>query len=582
MHTERNPTSAEALALLERIAVEVDAASIVSEVRALAERIEQGRFYVACIGQFKRGKSTVINALLGRRVLPTGVVPVTSVPTIVRYGRELRARVRLHGTGSYMWRDIDPRQLDEFVSEELNPENEKGVLAVELFTPSSLLEGGMCLVDTPGLGSVFAGNSAAVREFIPHIDVAVVVLGADPPITGEELSLVESVAREIEHVMFLLNKADRVSIADCEQAQKFTSRVLASRLGGRASRIAGGGIFVVSALEQLDGVGPPRDWDAVVATLRDLAQRFGRPIVRDAARRGAVHLRAGLLAIVEEDIAALTRPLEESAARLTHLTERIAAAEQALADLGPLFGAEQSRLARDFAERRNAFLTHAGAAAAALLSARLRDEAAPKRVARSRAFAIAQAIAREMVEPWLRDSERDAERAYRDAAARFVTVANDFLSNVRAGGLSYPALLESLPDELRVEEQLRGKSTFYFHEFQNLAMPAGLEWLGQRFMNGLRPTRLKVKQTENAAQVFLTRLLETNTSRVESDLKERILQSRRALESEIRRALDDARQVATGALDRARVSRLAGAESVASCLAQRRQIRAQLLKLLEE
>ena len=46
----------------------------------MAERVSEGRFYVACIGQFKRGKSSVLNALVGDRVLPTGVVPVTTVP----------------------------------------------------------------------------------------------------------------------------------------------------------------------------------------------------------------------------------------------------------------------------------------------------------------------------------------------------------------------------------------------------------------------------------------------------------------------------------------------------------------------
>jgi len=47
-------------------------------------------------------------------------------------------------------------------------------------------------VDTPGLGSVFTGNTATTQAFIPHIDAALVVVGADPPIAGEELTLVES------------------------------------------------------------------------------------------------------------------------------------------------------------------------------------------------------------------------------------------------------------------------------------------------------------------------------------------------------------------------------------------------------
>ena len=65
------------------------------DARSAAERIAEGRFYVACVGQFKRGKSTLLNALIGEPILPSGVVPVTSVPTIVRFGEDYGARVRL-------------------------------------------------------------------------------------------------------------------------------------------------------------------------------------------------------------------------------------------------------------------------------------------------------------------------------------------------------------------------------------------------------------------------------------------------------------------------------------------------------
>jgi len=60
----------------------------------LAARVSEGRFYLACIGQFKRGKSTLINALMGETVLPVGFIPVTAVPTVIRYGARKKARVQ--------------------------------------------------------------------------------------------------------------------------------------------------------------------------------------------------------------------------------------------------------------------------------------------------------------------------------------------------------------------------------------------------------------------------------------------------------------------------------------------------------
>ncbi len=64
---------------------------ITSEAEAFAERVAREQFYVACVGQHKRGKSTLLNALVGGKVLPMGVVPVTTVPTVVRYGQRRSA-----------------------------------------------------------------------------------------------------------------------------------------------------------------------------------------------------------------------------------------------------------------------------------------------------------------------------------------------------------------------------------------------------------------------------------------------------------------------------------------------------------
>ena len=67
----------------------------------------------------------------------------------------------------------------------------------------------MCFVDTPGLGLVFTGNTATTQAFIPPCDAALVVVGADPPIGGEELTLVESIGTQVQDLILVINKADR-------------------------------------------------------------------------------------------------------------------------------------------------------------------------------------------------------------------------------------------------------------------------------------------------------------------------------------------------------------------------------------
>jgi len=115
------------LRALERLAAGADAGEIARQARELAERVAEGRFYLACVGQFKRGKSTLLNALVGRPLLPTGVVPVTSSVTVLRHGAETAARVWFQDGRSPF---IPPEEIGAYVSESENPENRKGVRAV--------------------------------------------------------------------------------------------------------------------------------------------------------------------------------------------------------------------------------------------------------------------------------------------------------------------------------------------------------------------------------------------------------------------------------------------------------------------
>jgi ribosome biogenesis GTPase A len=112
----------------------------------LADRLAQGRFHVSVLGEFKRGKSTVVNALLGRDLLPTGVLPLTAVATEVAFGESGASLVHLDGTRC----EVTVDELADFVTEARNPGNERQVARVEVRVPAELLRPGVVLVDTPG------------------------------------------------------------------------------------------------------------------------------------------------------------------------------------------------------------------------------------------------------------------------------------------------------------------------------------------------------------------------------------------------------------------------------------------------
>lgn len=544
-----------ALLRLAALAAELGAEEVAESARTVAERVAEGRFFVACVGQFKRGKSTLISALVGDAVLPTGIVPVTAVPTVLRYGHTRRARVRFQGGA---WSEIAPEELGQFVAEEHNPENAKNVAGVEVFLPSPLLASGMCLVDTPGLGSVFGGNTAATQAFVPHIDAALVVVGADPPIAGEELALVEAVGRQVQDLLVVLNKADRVTERERAEAREFTRQILEKRLGRPL-----GTIYETSAIERLEGRGPLRDWEQLVSALETLVAESGGALIQSAGQRGLRRVSQQVLAVLAEERDALVRPLEESERRVTALRRTLGEAQQSVRELGYLLTAEQHRLSDMLLEHRKAFLMQAMPAAQAELEASLR--ALPRRHGprfRRDAMRCARTAAERRVLPWLEAEQARAEEEYRKVAARFVHIGNEFLKRLAESGVSE---LARMPNALDEETGFRVRSRFTFQDLIHVAQPASpLRYLGDTAL-GVAHAHGRI---EIAAREFLVHLVEMNSTRVQSDAMERVQESRSRLEVEIRKLLQEVGHVAERALEHARAARAAGAAAVEEKLAR--------------
>jgi GTP-binding protein EngB required for normal cell division len=551
LRTETSVSSDGSFRLLRlgRLAQELGAEPVAEEAHELAARVAEGRFYVACVGQFKRGKSSLVNALVGYEVVPTGYIPVTAVPTVIRFGDKLRARVRMRDGA---WRDVAVADLKEYVTEERNPENRKGVDGAEVFVPSALLSSGMCFVDTPGLGSVFTGNSVTTQAFIPHIDAALVVVGADPPIAGEELTLVEAVGKQVQDLILVINKADRTSDPERAAAVKFTRDILEKRLHRPMSEV-----FEVSAAERMENRGPLRDWEKLLASLDHLVEDSGRDLVRAACERGLQRLSEQLLAVIHEDRDALLRPIEESERRIGLMKETISEAERSMHELNFLFMAEQHRISDLFGDRHRQFFHSAWNESEAEFSKELAS--VPRGFGphyRRRVMRLAQEIARRKVMPWLKPEQEEGERQYRAVALRFVEMGNSFLRKLADAGLSE---LTRMPHALDPEKGFRVRSRFTFEDFIGTAQPPSpLRWLA----DVLLPLVGARKMITNEAREFLQHLLETNSSRVQNDVLNRIQESRDRLEVEIRKLLHEISRIAEQALDRARKVKEEGTPAV--------------------
>ncbi len=552
---------------LAELAEELSASRLARDAHDLAERLIEGRFYVACIGQFKRGKSSLIGALIGDPILPTGVVPVTTVPTVIRFGETRSARVRFR---SGTWTNINPSDLEHYVSEERNPENQKCVEGVEVFVPSPLLSAGMCLVDTPGLGSVFGGGTAASHAFVPHIDAAIVLVGADPPLAGEELTLVEAVGKQVRDLLVILNKADRTTDAEREAAGAFTRKVLEKRLGRPI-----GEIYEISALERLENRGPQRDWNRLVESLQTLATRSARELVRAAGERSLRRLTEEMLVIISVERDALLSPIEEYERRIANMRETIHDSQRSLQDLGYLLMAEQHRLSDAFLGRRKEFLGRILPQAMSECDGelkRLRRRYGPS--FRRAAMGVCQKVAEKHVLPWLAAEQAYAEEEYKKAAARFVDLANDFLKKLSESGIPE---LSRMPNALETEKGFRIHSRFSFEQFLSVAMPASpLRYLADILLSAVRAYGVM----ERAAREFLEHLLETNSTRVQSDVVDRVQESRGQLEAEIRRVLLEVGHIAQRALEHARLAKAAGAEAVEKKVSRLTDIEAEVRTFL--
>ncbi len=489
---------------------------------------------MACVGQFKRGKSTLLNALVGEPVLPTGVVPVTSAITVLRHGPR-GAFVRFQDGHS---EHIAVEQLAKYVAERENPENEKGVRAVEVFLPSPLLARGMCLVDTPGLGSAFSGNASVTREFVPHVDAALIVIGADPPVSGEEVALAEEVAAHARHILVALNKADRLTDDERHEGARFAAHVLSARLHRPIGRV-----YEVSAQEAIAGRAPTRDWADLSGALQALAHQSGAELVEATEARAVERLGRELLAEIAERREALVRPLEDSERRLATLERHLAAAERAMADLGVLLAAEQAKLARTFRERQEAFLAPAQESARRALEERVRAVAVPKRQVRAAAFEAARGVSVELVEQFRGELEPAGERLYGQAMDRFVALANEFLERIA----TEPGM-DALPRALGPEAGFRVRGQLVYTELMYRTTLTPLGWL----LDALLPRGAAIRAAIRRAGAYLDDLVESNSSRIANDLVERAASSRARLEGEIRARLREVSDRARRALSQAR------------------------------
>lgn len=203
------PPTADALILeLGKLLQQLDRSDLATRATVAAGRLRRPSTIVCVVGEFKQGKSSLVNALLGHPVCPVDDDLATSAITLVRFGEQAGAVVRTKQDGKEVATPIPVTELNQWVSETGNPGNHKGVERVEVAVPSPFLKQGLVIVDTPGMGGLGAGHAAATLSFLPFADGLIFVSDASAELSAPELEFLRRAIELCPSVLFAQTKTD--------------------------------------------------------------------------------------------------------------------------------------------------------------------------------------------------------------------------------------------------------------------------------------------------------------------------------------------------------------------------------------
>jgi GTPase Era involved in 16S rRNA processing len=318
----------------------------------LARRLQQTRQRLAdpnvrvlIVGEFKQGKSQLLNALVNAPVCPVDDDIATAVPTVVRYAEAAGVTlVRESQTDSgeplpAQRSEVPIEQLAQYVSEAGNPGNRQQLSYAEVGIPRRLLEGGMVLVDTPGVGGLGSSHGAATMGALPKADAVLLVSDAAQEYTAPELDFLAAARQLCPNVACVITKTDLYPhwrrIVDLDQGHlqgvgetprifpvSSTLRLHALRTEDNALMEESGFVELIHYLQ--------RD---VVGRADDLDRRSVSQDVVAVSEQLATGMRSELIAQQDpEKAAALIEQLKQAKGKADDLRQRSARWQQTLND----------------------------------------------------------------------------------------------------------------------------------------------------------------------------------------------------------------------------------------------------------
>lgn len=170
-------------------------------------RTQRPSTVVCVVGEFKQGKSTLVNTLVGEEVCPVDDDLATSVITMLSYGDERTATAHRRTESGRQSAAVDPAKIPGLVSESGNPDNRLSIERVDLTLPSPLLKVGITVIDTPGAGTL-GGTQSATLAFLPLADALLFVSDASAELSAPEIDFLQKAVEACPSVVLVMTKTD--------------------------------------------------------------------------------------------------------------------------------------------------------------------------------------------------------------------------------------------------------------------------------------------------------------------------------------------------------------------------------------
>jgi len=213
---------------IKKITSDFDFESLLPLIDSLEKLSQEKLIDIAILGQFKAGKSSFINSLLNKPILPTGVVPITSAITRIIYGEREKVIILFQDGHSER---ISLTDIADFITEEENPDNKKRISQATIEFPGPDFIKGLCITDTPGLGSIYLNNTKTTRDKLAHTSIAVICISAERPLSEADMELIRELKNTSFKLVCLLTKADLFTKNQINEIEMFLKRSLEKETG---------------------------------------------------------------------------------------------------------------------------------------------------------------------------------------------------------------------------------------------------------------------------------------------------------------------------------------------------------------